>query len=158
MSQTYATGLVSVAEFFEFRNEGGLVGSNTGSVSASYWDTTTTAQEDALSGDGMTGLTTAEFQDRAGFMALAEAAGWDFEAEWAPPSTGHYPELYAISPVVRSDALDTSSVYGSVPGPYSANVYGGPDSYASARPATPWMPPRHSPARRRLPATPAVIR
>ena len=129
LSEVYATGPVSAVGYFEFRNIGGLVGDETGSVSASYWDTITTGQPDAVSGDGMTGLSTAQFQNTGDFMTQAGAAGWDFETDWSPPSSGFYPELYATSPVVWIAATDEFSTYGSEHGPFSAEVYGGPGTY-----------------------------
>lgn len=116
---------------------GGLVGDQGGgSIAASFFDTTTTGLlgsegvGNIANAPGVIGLTTAQFQDTGGFMALAGGQGWDFETVWAPPSAGFYPELYALSPVVRVDAQDASRLYGDAnPAPVEAGRYGGPGSY-----------------------------
>lgn len=101
----------------------GRIGSNPSSVlgkssiTASYWDVDTSG---TTVGIGMnstqftvaTGLTTAEFQDTAGFYARALAAGWNFGTDWAPSSPGYYPELYALSDVVMIMAKNVGIYYG----------------------------------------------
>ncbi|MCR8725716.1 two-partner secretion domain-containing protein [Frigidibacter sp. ROC022] len=97
-----------------------------GTLTGGYWDT----DNSGLGGsqDTATGLSTAAFQDQAGFMALAGAAGWDFAADWAPSEPGSYPALYSIDPVVYAAADDAEFVYGETPS-VSGTTYGGPDSY-----------------------------
>ncbi|MBN8997966.1 MAG: hypothetical protein J0H54_00870, partial [Rhizobiales bacterium] len=78
----------------------------------------------------MTGLTTAQFQDTAGFMTLASAAGWNFDTTWAPPSGGYYPELYAVNPVVWVKSATASSTYGDSTAAITGTTdAGGPSSY-----------------------------
>lgn len=128
ISQTYASGLVLEGADFN----GGLVGINAGgTITSSFWDVEATGQ--AASAGGGVGLTTAQLQDTDGFMALAEAQGWDFETDWAPPGPGgdggFYPEIYALSPVVRIDADDDQRVYGADNPALTATQSGGPDVY-----------------------------
>ncbi len=118
ISQSYAAKAVSgpswVGGFFGFQLSG--------TITSSYFDTTvagTTVPAGAPSTvTGMTGLTTAEFQDTASFMA--GASGWDFDSVWAPPSSGYYPVLYTMAPVTRVKALSADTVYGSGSGTVTA--------------------------------------
>ncbi|WP_018388015.1 GLUG motif-containing protein [Ancylobacter sp. FA202] len=130
ISQAYATGALTASDGFV----GGLAGvQQTGTVTASFWDTDTTGQEFAFGSgisSGATGLTTAQFQDTASFMTLAGGQGWDFTTVWAPPSAGYYPQLYAVNAVVWVDTTASSSTYGdSTATVTSASGVGGPASY-----------------------------
>ena len=103
-------------------------------IIASYFDTDTTGTTTALgngTSSGVTGLTTAEFQDSDYFYTLASAAGWNFATNWAPSSEGYYPELYALSAVVWVTAGSTSSTYGDSTATLDAvtSYVGGTDSY-----------------------------
>ncbi|MCX5512829.1 MBG domain-containing protein [Kaistia algarum] len=132
IERSYAANQVT-----SFNTVGGLVGSDTGatSYSGNFWDTDATGQScgvgTACAGvAGVTGLTTAQFQDTASFMTLASAAGWDFDTAWAPPSAGYYPELYAMTPVVWVKSATASSTYGdSTATVTSTSGAGGPSSY-----------------------------
>ncbi len=132
IDRSYATGTMSGQLYV-----GGLVGlQSAGSIAGSFFDTTTTGLPASQgvgstpNATGVTGLTTAQFQNTAGFMALAQGQGWDFETVWAPPSAGFYPELYALSPVVRVDVASDSRLYGDVnPVAVEAARYGGPAAY-----------------------------
>ncbi len=112
ITQSYATGTVSITT--DSGQAGGLVGVLAGgTITASYWDKDT-SERGVGSGStaGVTGLTTAEFQDTAGFVARARAAGWDFETIWAPPSAGYYPTLYTGQRVAFVETPSFSRVYG----------------------------------------------
>ena len=129
ISYSYATGAVSGNE-----NVGGFVGNSSGVITASYFDTDTTGTTTALgsgTSSGVTGLTTAQFQDSDYFYTLASEAGWDFTTIWAPSSEGYYPELYALSAVVWVTAGETSSTYGDSTASLDAvtSYVGGTDSY-----------------------------
>jgi filamentous hemagglutinin family protein len=125
IDQTYATGLV----FGGVSVDGGLIGVNSGGTAeSSFWDIVSTGQPTS-DGDLGVGLTTDAFQDTADFTAAAEAAGWDFETTWAPPTDGFYPELYALSSVVSVFVDDATRAYGSDNPPFTATTFGGPDSY-----------------------------
>ncbi|WP_319411246.1 MBG domain-containing protein [uncultured Cohaesibacter sp.] len=129
ISYSYATGAVSGNA-----NVGGFVGNSSGVIIASYFDTDTTGTTTALgngTSSGVTGLTTAEFQDSDYFYTLASAAGWNFATDWAPSSEGYYPELYALSAVVWVTAGSTSSTYGDSTATLDAvtSYVGGTDSY-----------------------------
>ena len=129
ISYSYATGAVSGNE-----NVGGFVGNSSGVITASYFDTDTTGTTTALgsgTSSGVTGLTTAQFQDSDYFYTLASDAGWDFTTIWAPSSEGYYPELYALSAVVWVTAGETSSTYGDSTASLDAvtSYVGGTDSY-----------------------------
>ncbi|WP_417741007.1 MBG domain-containing protein [Salipiger sp.] len=137
IERAYATGEVTADGDF-----GGLVGmifapssedattgtTSTVSLSDSFWNTETTGVEEAavvfygfsrepettVFIEGTQGLTTAQLQDTEGFMALAGAAGWDFDGVWMPPSEGHNPELYGTSNVVFLNGISggVSATYG----------------------------------------------
>ncbi|ALG74230.1 hypothetical protein AL072_24980 [Azospirillum thiophilum] len=119
ISQSYAakavSGSLSVGGFFGFQGDGTP-------ITSSYFDTTVAGTTEhagtASTVTGMTGLTTAEFQDTASFMA--GASGWDFDSVWAPPSSGYYPVLYTMAPVTRVKALSADTVYGSGSGTVTA--------------------------------------
>ena len=116
---------------------GGFAGYNnnasSGSIASAFWNTQTSGQATGSSGEpsGVTGLTTARFQDTSAFMTSAGAA-WNFDTTWAPPSSGYYPQLYALTPVVWAKAV-TSRVYGESSGTArTTSVQGGPSSYVFA--------------------------
>ncbi|WP_413208136.1 beta strand repeat-containing protein, partial [Rhodospirillum sp. A1_3_36] len=133
IKNTYATGNVSAtATGSGTAYAGGLVGDNgTGTITQSYWDTTTSGLADGAgngSSSGMTGLTTAQFQDTDSFKT--GASGWDFDTTWAPPSSGFYPQLYALTPVLYVKASAISMTYGdSLASPSQTNLSGGPIRY-----------------------------
>jgi hypothetical protein len=102
IAQSYATGAVTGSGDYV----GGLVGYNNGTITQSYWDTQTTGQ---ATGDGGTGLTTAQMQDITSFRTTYD--GWDFANIWSPPNqigqnngstTAYYPQLYSLSPAVAA--------------------------------------------------------
>jgi filamentous hemagglutinin family protein len=131
LNQTFATGRVTGTG-----SVGGLVGYNSGTVTASFFDRTSTGRTNAFGTNtagtqGVTALTTAQFQDTVGFMSRAMAVGWDFEADWAPPAAGFYPANYTIEPVVWFDGNSASRTYGAGNGGISVTgeSFGGPDSY-----------------------------
>ncbi|MBP2230767.1 filamentous hemagglutinin family protein, partial [Azospirillum agricola] len=111
ITQSYTTKAVSGSSMV-----GGFAGFFAGgTISSSYFDSTT-AGMGAHAGSqatltGVTGLTTAEFQNTASFMT--GASDWDFETTWAPSSSGYYPVLYSMAPVLRVKELSVTSVYGS---------------------------------------------
>ena len=126
----YATGAVSGTS-----DVGGFAGYNRKDISGSYWDTQTTGQSvgigyQAAGTADVIGLTTAEFQDTASFLARASGAGWNFDTDWAPPSGGYYPVLYALTPVTWVNAINSSSTYGDTTATISPiNSKGGPAAY-----------------------------
>ncbi|WP_431859162.1 GLUG motif-containing protein [Azospirillum sp.] len=128
ISQSYAVKAVSGSS-----NVGGFFGFYTGgSITSSYFDTTaaeTTEKDGAHSTvTGLTGLTTAQFQDTAAFMA--GATGWDFDGVWAPPSSGYHPVLYGMTPVTWVKTVSATSVYGDTTGTVSAvTAQGSPGAY-----------------------------
>jgi hypothetical protein len=98
---------------------GGLIGDGVNiTIASSYWDTQATGQATSVGG---VGLTTAQMQDATNYSTVY--AGWDFSNTWSPPSTGFYPQLYAVSHVLRVTPEDASSVYGTNP-LLTANYYG----------------------------------
>ncbi|WP_042446548.1 beta strand repeat-containing protein [Azospirillum sp. B510] len=118
ISQSYAAKSVSgssmVGGFFGFYAGG--------TITSSYFDTTVAGTTEhagsASTVAGMTGLTTAQFQDTASFMT--GASGWDFDSVWVPPSSGYYPVLYAMAPVTWVKALSADTVYSSGSGTVTA--------------------------------------
>ncbi len=131
VSESYAVGAVSGTT-----NVGGLIGSmgTAATLASSFFNSTTTGRSVGVgsnsSASGVTALTTAEFQDTAGFMARAST--WSFTSTWAPPSTGYYPQLYSVNPVIAVTGGSTSSVYGNSTGTLSSYTgsSGGPSTYA----------------------------
>jgi hypothetical protein len=82
ISNCYATGKVSCS----FISSGGLVGSNSGSVSACFWDKDTTEQTTSAGG---TGKTTSEMKTLSTFTN----ASWDFTNVWSICEGTSYPRL-----------------------------------------------------------------
>ncbi|WP_244892202.1 filamentous hemagglutinin N-terminal domain-containing protein [Cribrihabitans marinus] len=101
---------------------GGLVGLNTGTVINSFWDTDASGVGTSAAG---TGLTTAQFQDTAGFLALTQPLGWDFAGAWAPGAPGAYPTNYSTSPVVFVQPGDFTVQYGQTPTATAPGTIGG---------------------------------
>ncbi|MFC4299877.1 GLUG motif-containing protein [Castellaniella hirudinis] len=145
VTNTYATGAITATG----KNTGGLVGYNDGDITASFWDMTRTGKTTAIgSNDGgtvnATGLTTAQLQDTAGFMA--RAGSWDFTGAWAPSSLGYDPVLYALTPVVWVNNISSASTYGDTTATVGAvgPVHGGAGAYVfghagdSVTPAAGW--------------------
>ncbi|WP_413208175.1 beta strand repeat-containing protein [Rhodospirillum sp. A1_3_36] len=134
ITKAYATGnaTASAGAFTAVHSARGFAGFNdTGTITQSYWDTTTSGLADG-GGSGttsdVTGLTTAQFQNTDSFMT--GASGWDFDTTWAPPSSGFYPQLYALTPVLYVKASAISMTYGdSLASPSQTNLSGGPVRY-----------------------------
>jgi len=94
VSTSYSTGSVSGSS-----DVGGLVGvtSGQGTVSASFWDVTTSGLTTSAGGRGMT---TAQMQTETNFTSATSANGesnpnWDFTSVWYMPN-GSYPLLLAF--------------------------------------------------------------
>ncbi|WP_321447213.1 MBG domain-containing protein [uncultured Cohaesibacter sp.] len=129
ISYSYATGSISATTTNGTAHEGGLLGFNAtaGTITSSYFDTTTSDQTYGVGNDtsasGVTGLVTADFQNTLTFMA--SASDWNYNTIWAPSISGYYPELYALSPVIRVDGSTTSS-YGTSDASvaYDTTIYG----------------------------------
>ncbi len=105
VSNTYSRGAVTGTT-----NVGGLIGIRpSGTVSNSYWNTTTSGR--ATSPGGGTGRTTTQMQDITTYSTIF--SGWDFVNTWAPPNTAaqggtaFYPQLYATSPVIALKGTST---------------------------------------------------
>lgn len=100
-------------------------------VLGSFWDVTTSGIATSAGG---TGLTTADFQDTRGFIALAQPLGWSFtNPVWAPGAPGRYPSLYATTPILYALPDDVVGVQGQMgPGTLTGRVFGGPGLYAFA--------------------------
>ncbi|WP_418024725.1 MBG domain-containing protein [Paracoccus sp. TD-10] len=112
VARSHAAGRISSTAAPGLLRLGGLVGANdegegTGSTTASFWDREASGQQQSAGG---TGLTTAQLQDTAGFMA--RAAGWSFTTTWAPGGDGAYPQLYSIDPVLWAEPAPLSATYG----------------------------------------------
>ncbi|WP_307023439.1 beta strand repeat-containing protein, partial [Ancylobacter polymorphus] len=128
IDKTYAIGGVSGTGVAT----GALVGTNDGSITASYWVMGPTPG--VFNGSGSVtssgDLTSGEFQDTDFFVTTATAAGWDFDTIWAPPSSGYDAALYALTPVVWVKAATTTSTYGSSSATTTSAVsVGGPGRY-----------------------------
>ena len=106
---------------------GGLIGSitGTGAITASYWDTDTSARTNAIgsgTSSGIAGLTTGQMQAPANFASTY--AGWDFATVWSAPSAGYYPQLYGVNYVLRVDPANASRVYGDANPAFTYSIYG----------------------------------
>ncbi len=91
VTNSYAKGKVTGGS-----DVGGVVGYNDGGTfSDLFWDADTSGNQQGVGSEpgatSVTGLTTAEFADTAGFKAKAN--GWDFDTVWVTPDTTHYPGL-----------------------------------------------------------------
>jgi hypothetical protein len=111
----------------------GRTGESTTLVEGSFWDVTTSGLTTSAGG---TGLTTAQFQDTSGFIALAQPQGWSFtNPVWAPGAPGRYPALYATTPIIFALPDDVIGVQGLMgPGTLTGRVFGGPDLYVLGPP------------------------
>jgi trimeric autotransporter adhesin len=146
IATSYAAGKVSGSS-----NVGGLVGvdGTGGTVSNSFWDTTTSGQ---MSSSGGLGMTTVQMQTQANFTSATNANGnvnpnWDFTNTWTMYSGHTYPLLTAfmtpLTVMANSGSVTyTGSVYSGALGvSYSATpdfgLFSGTLSYSSSpSPAT----------------------
>ena len=71
----YAKGNIAITDSAPQINIGGLIGSNGGVVSSSFWDTQTSGLAESAGG---TGRPTAQMQT----LSTYTDAGWDFDAVW----------------------------------------------------------------------------
>jgi filamentous hemagglutinin family protein len=139
ITESYSAGAVIGAI-----HAGGLIGFAEGvMITSSFWDTTTSGKS-TMCGTGMgsscnnaNGLTTDQMQDFESYSSTY--LGWDFENVWAPPTRsgqagqtkGHYPELYALSPVVVAKPVSATRTYGAAnPALTAAIISGGTSKYA----------------------------
>ena len=90
ITNSYATGAVTGTGY----NVGGLVGSNGGSVTASYWDTQTSGLATSAGGDGVTSAATAQLQSPTapGMTTTEVYYGWSSD-DWDFGDNSHYPAL-----------------------------------------------------------------
>ena len=97
----------SVGEVSGGTDVGGLVGERDGrgEVTASFWDITTSGQEESAGGDGVQGKITDDMQDKSTFTD----AGWNFDDIWAIDE-GTYPYLINNPPEVFGDVTGSGSV------------------------------------------------
>lgn len=80
ISNSYSTGKVSYGG--DQTHVGGFVGSNSGAITGSYWDTQRSGQSRGIGANtgkntGLTGLTTAQM-----VAHKSNFAGWDFDSTW----------------------------------------------------------------------------
>ena len=104
---------------------GGLVGSQWGTVTNSYFDTVTTGRNSAIGTgtvSGGIGLTTSQMQNPANYATTY--TGWDFANIWSAPSAGYYPQLYGVNYVLRVDPANASRVYGDANPAFTYTSYG----------------------------------
>jgi len=118
VSNCYATVVVSSSDIV---GVGGLVGRNTGDVSASFWDIEISGQGTS---DGGIGKTTSEMQ----MMSTFTDAGWDFTTPvWTIDEGNDYPRLWwEISPVLNAEpelTLGTSNIISWDPVPGANDYY-----------------------------------
>ncbi len=126
ITRTYSTGSI---DYFGIGtpNTGGLVGVNTGSVNASFWDRNTSGESSSAGG---TGLSTSQLQDTEGFYNRASRQGWNFRTTWAPGNGSTYPANYTTSPVIFVIPDDiATTVSGVSSATATGTVYGGPSVY-----------------------------
>jgi len=141
IQNTYATGQLFANYNFTVNSAGPLVGTNSGSVTGSYWNSdswnATLASTGAphqfnyynLTTSAGAGLTTAQMQDLNSFEA--NYSGWDFTRIWAPPNqagqgglpAAYYPQLYADSYVMALWG-NGAMTYGSFVPPLTATMTG----------------------------------
>ena len=129
ISNAYATGAVVSGDIVV----GGLVGSNMGNVTNSFWDTETTKQP---SSDGGTGKITADMRQLA---ILTGAAGWGIDDTGG---TGTVWRIYGGNtyPLLRSFLTALTVTVNDATKTYDGNAYSGgngltyaPSSYVSSK-------------------------
>jgi hypothetical protein len=92
---------------------GGLVGANTGTVSNSFWDTTTSGKGTSAGG---TGMATADMQTQANFTSATSANGsvnpaWDFASTWVMYDGHTSPLLRSFMTPLTVTANDATKIY-----------------------------------------------
>lgn len=97
VENSYSTGLVTSTGFFV----GGLIGSSSGTVTNSFWNTQSSGQ---VTSDGGIGKTTAEMKTQSTYT------GWDYTNTWFPPAQD-YPSLRCILTTPLSVELTTFTAY-----------------------------------------------
>ena len=101
ITNVYAAGAVTGKT-----NIGGLVGQNTndGTVTKSYWDTTTSKIESSAGGEGVAGKTTAEMKQQGTYV------DWDFTNTWSIETNKNeaYPFLKNNPPNPDVEAVDAA--------------------------------------------------
>ena len=110
ISNSYSAGAVTSGSGSS--DVGGLVGANSGSVSSSFWNKTTSGQTVS---DGGTGLTT------AGMMNQSNFSGWDFGNTWRIYGGYTYPLLKSFLTPLTVTANDFSRTYNGTTG-YAGNA------------------------------------
>ncbi|SDE47111.1 filamentous hemagglutinin family N-terminal domain-containing protein [Paracoccus isoporae] len=138
--RSYSRGLVQSSG--SVTGIGGLIGYNLEdccapptSVIASFWDQDQSEQgPNGLPNYG-TPLPTATFRDTAGFLALAEAQGWNFATTWAPGDATAHPALYSVDQVVFARPNPLTLQYGTTgTATATGDVAGGPSENVFAQP------------------------
>jgi filamentous hemagglutinin family protein len=112
LTNAYASGLIAPGSGSTY--VGGLVGKDDGgnTVTASFWDTTSTGEATSALGSGMT---TAQMQQQVNFTSATTAngsvnPGWDFGSTWVMYNGNTYPLLQVfMTPLTVTPA--TSAVY-----------------------------------------------
>ncbi len=120
ITNCFATGAVTATG----TGKGGLVGANTGTITAGYWDRMTTGQTASPGSTASFGKTTAEMKRQATFQpgGGTGATDWDFTTLWGIAEGQSYPYLLSAPPPFRlSVAYDG-------PGAVSPNPSGTPIS------------------------------
>ena len=124
ITNSYSTGRVTVSATTS--TVGGLVGQNEtgGTVTNSFWDTTTSGWTTSAGG---TGMATANMQAQANFTSATTANGsvnpaWDFSSVWQMYSGSTYPLLKGFLKPVIVTASNVSATYTSA-------VWNGTDTY-----------------------------
>ncbi len=112
INNSYATGTVIGGTGDTFA---GLVGKNYGTVTKSFWDTTTSAQ---ATSDGGLGMTTAQMMTQANFTSATVANGnvnpaWDATSTWVVYDTHGYPLLRSLMTPLTVTANGASKTYDS---------------------------------------------
>jgi filamentous hemagglutinin family protein len=130
VSTSYSTGSVSGSSYV-----GGLAGFNLGTVSTSFWNTTTSGQTTSAGGIGMA---TAQMQTQANFTSATSANGnvdpnWDFTGTWVMYNGHTYPLLRAfmtpitLTPLYNGTAQTLSNISNytsNIANPVTADIIG----------------------------------
>jgi filamentous hemagglutinin family protein len=109
VNNSYATGSVSGSNYV-----GGLIGNNNaGTISNSFWNTTTSGQ--SLSAGGI-GMSTAQMQVQANFTSVTVAngitnPGWDFANSWVMYEGYSYPLLMSFMMPLTITASSLIKIY-----------------------------------------------
>jgi len=142
VTNAYYAGTISASNSLYVGAMAGSLEGDFTTFTSSYWDVLRanigqafgTNYSSAVSTTA--GLTTNHLQDFNSYSTIY--AGWDFAGTWSPPTragqagqtSGYYPQLYALTPVLVASAADATRTYGAINPNFSIQITaGGPYNF-----------------------------